>query len=340
MLLFIIVLITGVVFIARLLYLQVFNPDFKIISENNAVSVLYDYPERGYIFDRNGELLVANQPSYDVMVIPKDIKNLDTLEFCRLLDITKERLETVLERAKHYSPRLPSVVLPQLTKAEFAFLQEKMYKYEGFYIQKRSLRDYQVTHSANVLGYIAEVNQHTIQNNSYYQMGDLIGVQGVEAQYEEILRGVKGVKYIQRDRFNREIGPYKNGVFDTLPTPGKDIKLSIDAALQEYGQRLMIGKRGGIVAIEPKTGELLALVTAPSYDPGLLVGRERSRNFTALYYDSIAKPLFDRGLLAEYPPGSPFKIINALIALEEKVTNTRETVHCNRGFSYGRSAFM
>jgi len=340
LLLFIIVLITGIVFISRLLYLQVFNPDFKIISENNAVSVLYDYPERGYIFDRNGDLMVANQPSYDVMVIPKDIKNLDTLEFCKLLDITPERLETLLLRAKIYSPRLPSVILPQLTKAEFAFLQEKMYKYEGFYIQKRSLRDYQVTHSANVLGYIAEVNQRTIQNNPYYQMGDLIGIQGVEAQYEEVLRGVKGVKYIQKDRFNREIGTYKDGIFDTLPIPGKDIKLSIDGVLQEYGQLLMTGKRGGIVAIEPKTGEILALVTAPSYDPGLLVGRERSKNFTALYYDSIAKPLYDRGLLAEYPPGSPFKIINALIALEEKVTNTRETVTCYRGFSYGRGAFM
>lgn len=339
-LLFIIVIITGVVFTSRLLYLQVFNPSLKILSESNAVSVVYDYPERGYIFDRNGVLLVANQPSYDVMVIPRNIKSLDTLEFCKLLNINKEDLDRILERAKNYSWRLPSVVMPQLTKEEYASLQDRMYKYEGFYIQKRSLRDYQVNHSANVLGYIAEVNRRTIERNPYYQMGDNIGIQGVELQYEEVLRGVKGVKYIQKDRFNRDIGSYKDGIFDTLPVQGRDIGLSIDAVLQEYGELLMKNKRGGIVAIEPKTGEILALVTAPGYDPALLVGRERSRNFTRLYLDSISKPLYDRGLLAEYPPGSPFKIINALIALEENVVTLRETFTCSRGFSYGRGAFM
>ncbi len=331
-----IVLITGVVFAGRLFYLQIYDTSFQKLSENNAIKVIYDYPQRGYIFDRNGKLLVSNQPSYDVMVIPRDVKPLDTLEFCDILKITKEDFKSILNKARIYSPRLPSVVIPQLTKEEYAYLSEKMHKYQGFYIQKRSLRDYQVKHSANVLGYIAEVNNRIIEKNPYYQMGDLIGMQGVESQYEEVLRGVKGVKYIQKDRFNRDIGPYKEGIFDTLPQRGKDITLTIDAELQEYGEQLMVNKRGGIVAIEPATGEILTLITAPYYDPGLLVGRERSKNFTKLYYDTIAKPLFDRGLQGEYPPGSPFKALTALIGLQEEVITTEEKIYCRGGYAYGR----
>ena len=336
LLLLAIVLITGVVFAGRLFYLQVYDTSFKALSENNAVKVIYDYPQRGYIFDRNGKLLVSNQPSYDVMVIPREVKELDTLEFCKLLNITKERFEKILKDATTYSPRLPSPVLPQLTKEEYAYLSEKMYKYDGFYIQKRSLRDYEVDHSANVLGFIREVDNRIIENNPYYQMGELIGAQGVEKQYEEVLRGVKGVKYIQKDRFNRDIGPFKDGIFDTLPERGKDITLTIDATLQKYGEELFINKRGGIVAIEPETGEILALVTAPNYDPSLLVGRERSQNYTRLYYVSIAKPLFDRGLQGEYPPGSPFKTLTGLIGLQEGVIDTKETVSCYGGYVYGR----
>src|SRR5690606_1958438 len=196
--------------------------------------------QRGYMFDRNGELLVSNQPSYDVMVVPRDVKNLDTLELCKLLDISKETLTDILEKAWVYSPRLPSVVIPQLNKADYASLSEKMYKYEGFYIQRRSLREYQVDHSANVMGYIAEVNNAIIEKNPYYQMGELIGTAGVEKEYEDVLRGIKGVKYIQRDRFNRDIGPYKDGIFDTLPERGNDVQLTIDAALQKYGEELMV----------------------------------------------------------------------------------------------------
>jgi penicillin-binding protein 2 len=331
-----IVLITGVVFTGRLFYLQIYDTSFQKLSEGNAIKVIYDYPLRGYIFDRNGKLLVSNQPSYDVMVIPKDVKEIDTTEFCNILKITKEEFISILKRAKVYSPRHPSVVIPQLNKSEYAYLSEKMHKYDGFYIQKRSLRDYQVKHSANVLGYIAEVNNRIIDKNPYYKMGDLIGSQGVELQYEEVLRGVKGVKYIQKDRFNRDIGPYKGGKFDTLPDRGKDITLTIDATLQQYGEELMINKRGGIVALEPATGEILALISAPSYDPGLLVGRERSKNFNKLWYDTIAKPLFDRGLSGEYPPGSPFKTLTALIGLQEDVINTKETIYCNGGYTYGR----
>lgn len=335
-LLLVVVLITGVVFAGRLFYLQVYDTSFQQLSQNNAVKVLYDYPQRGYVFDRDGKLLVSNQPSYDVMVIPREVKPLDTTEFCKLLKISEGRFDTILNKARVYSPRLPSVVIPQLTKAEYAFLSEKMYKYEGFYIQKRSLRDYQVKHSANVLGYIAEVNKRIIKENPYYQMGELIGKQGVELQYEDLLRGVKGVKYIQKDRFNRDIGPFNNGVFDTLPKKGKDLQLTIDSELQKYGEELMVNKRGGIVAIEPKTGEILSLVTAPNYDPGLLVGRERSENFTRLWYDTIAKPLFDRGLQGEYPPGSPFKTLTALIGMQENVIDTKERISCHGGYHYGR----
>jgi penicillin-binding protein 2 len=249
--------------------------------------------------------------------------------------LEREELEDILERARRYSPRLPSVVIPQLTKGEYAYLSEKMYKYKGFYIQKRSLRDYQVDHSANVLGYIAEVNERIIRENPDYQMGELIGMQGVEKQYESELRGRKGVKYIQKDRFNKDIGSYKEGQFDTLPERGKDIVLTIDSKLQEYGEQLMVNKRGGIVALEPATGEILALVAAPNYDPALLVGRERSRNFTKLYYDTIAKPLFDRVLQGEYPPGSPFKALTALIGLQEDVIDTRERISCYGGYNYG-----
>jgi len=336
LLLYIIIITTGFIFIGRLFYLQVIDESFARLSEDNAIKVVYDYPQRGYIFDRNGELLVSNQPSYDVMAIPRNIKPFDTLEFCAILKLTPEELSKKLDKAKIYSPRLPSIIVPQLTKSEYAYLQEKMRKYPGFYIQKRSLRDYQTQNGSNVLGYIAEVNNKIIEENPYYISGDLIGKQGVEGQYEELLRGIKGVKYIQKDRFNRDIGPFKDGIFDTLPKKGKDVTLSIDAILQAYGEKLMENKRGGIVAIEPATGEILSLITAPSYDPALLMGRQRSSNFTKLYYDTIARPLYDRGLLAEYPPGSPFKTINALIALQEDVVDVNDRFSCNNGYVYGR----
>ena len=330
------VLISGVLFTARLFYLQVYDASSDSLTQNSAIKVVYDYPQRGYMFDRNNKLLVSNQPSYDVMVIPKDVKPLDTLEFCGLLKITKEEFKEILHKARVYSPRLPSVVLPQLNKADYASLSEKMYKYEGFYIQRRSLREYQVNHSANVMGYIAEVNNAIIEKNPYYQMGELIGTAGIEKEYEEVLRGVKGVKYIQRDRFNRDIGPYKDGIFDTLPERGNDVQLTIDATLQKYGEELMIHKRGGIVAIEPETGEILALITAPSYDPSLLVGRDRSKNFTKLWYDTIRKPLYDRVLMGEYPPGSPFKTLIALVGLHENAINIDDVVNCTGGYHFGR----
>lgn len=334
------IIVAAIVIVARLFYLQIIDDSFIKKSDNNAIKIKYDYPERGYMFDRNGVLLVANQPSYDVMVIPKDVKEIDTLEFCKLLKITKEEFITKMNKATVYSPRLPSVFLPQLNKKEYAGFQEKIRKYQGFYIQKRSLRDYQVNAAANVFGYIAQVNDAIIKKNPYYKSGDLIGKQGVEEVYEEFLRGTKGVKYIQKDRFNRDIGSYKEGIYDTIAVQGEDVTLTLDIELQKYGESLMINKRGGIVALEPKSGEILALVSAPSYDPAILVGRDRSKNYLKLSQDSLAKPLFDRGLLAEYPPGSPFKIMTGLIGLQEEVIDENMTFHCSHGFSYGRGAFM
>src|SRR6218665_525912 len=335
-----IIFIATILLILRLFYLQVIDDSLKLKSDNNAIKINYEYPERGYIYDRNDKLLVANQPSYDIMVIPKDVKNLNTTEFCSLLKITKEDFIKKIEKAKVYSPRLPSVFLPQLNKKEYAAFQEIERKFLGFYIQKRALRDYQVAYGANVFGFITQVNEKIIEKNDYYKSGDLIGRQGVEESYEDILRGVKGVKYIQKDKYNRDIGSYKEGKFDTISVQGKDITLSIDAELQKYGEELMINKRGGIVAIEPKTGEILALVTAPSYDPAILVGRQRSKNYTMLYHDSIAKPLYDRGLLAEYTPGSPFKILTGLVALQEGVIDESTGFTCHHGFSYAAGRFM
>lgn len=336
-----VIIISVILILIRLFYLQIIDDSLKLKSDNNAIKIIYDYPERGYIYDRNGKLLVANQPSYDIMVTPKDVKNIDTTEFCNLLHITRQDFDRLIEKAKVFSPRLRSVFLQQLNKREYAALQEKMRKFEpGFEVVKRSLREYQVKVGANVFGSITQASPKTIEKNPYYNSGDLIGIQGVEQSYETTLRGIKGVKYRQMNRFNKDIGAYKLGQFDTTAVRGEDITLSIDAILQQYGEELMINKRGGIVAIEPKSGEILALVTAPNYDPAILVGRQRSRNYTKLYNDSVAKPLYDRGLLAEYPPGSPFKIMTGLVGLQEGIINEQTTFMCHHGFSYARGRFM
>jgi len=332
------VMAVGIIFIMRLFYLQVIDDTSRASPLNNAaVRIKYDYPERGYIYDRNGVLLVANQPTYDIMVIPRDVRAIDTTEFCNLLQITKEDYIKNVDRATRYSPRIPSVFLAQVSKENYAYLQEKMHHYKGFYIQKRSLREYPIQSAPNVLGYIGEVNEDYLEKNSYYQLGEYHGVSGIEKEYEEVLRGIKGVKFIQKDRFNKDIGPYKEGTYDTLATVGKDLTLSLDIALQQYGEKLMQNKRGGIVALEPSSGEILALVSTPTYDPNMMVGRKRSKNSVMLMGDTINKPTYDRGLQAQYPPGSPFKIINALIGLQEGVVTTETPFYCYGGYKYGRS---
>ena len=332
-----IIIIIGITFIGRLSYLQLFSFSPNQILEDPAIKTVYDYPERGYIYDRNGELLVGNQPAYDVMVIPRETRALDTLEFCGLLGLEKEEFLLKMKKARRYSPRLPSVLVAQLSKEDYARLQEKMRKYIGFYIQKRSLRDYVTNSGANVLGYISEVNETDLRTNPYYTAGELKGRTGIEKQYEDVLRGRKGVKYIQKDRFNRDIGKFKNGKLDTLPELGKELHITIDKTLQEYGERLMHGKRGGIVAIEPSSGEILAMISGPTYNPDLLVGRERSKNYTKLHYDSIARPTWDRSILAEPSPGSPFKTLNALVALQEGVIQPETRFKCYNGFYVGKN---
>lgn len=340
-LLYFLILFVGLVYISRLFFLQVLDTKYQQNPLNNsAVTVKFAYPDRGFIYDRNGKLLVANQASYDVMIIPKDVEPLDTLEFCGLLKITKEDFLKRYYKTKNYSPRIPSIFLGQLSKEDFAYLQEKMYKFKGFYIQKRFLRQYPEKTSANVLGYISEVNEGLIKTNKYYQLGELVGYHGAEKQFENVLRGEKGVKYIQKNRFNKEIGAYKEGIYDTLPVPGKDITLTLDMELQMYVEKLMTNKRGGVVAIEPSTGEILTLVSTPSYDPAMLVGRKRSKNSVLLFNDTIKKPMLDRGLQAQYPPGSPFKIINALVALQEEVITPETSFYCYHGYKYGRGGFM
>jgi penicillin-binding protein 2 len=341
-LLFFFTIIVGLIFIFRLFYLQVLTDKYKIKADQISIKKKYTFPERGYIYDRKGKLLVANQTSYDVMVIPREVKPLDTLEFCSLLKISKEDFIKKYNRAKRYSPRLASVFLKQLAKEDYAYLQEKMFKFQGFYIQKRSIRDYPIKHAANVLGYIGEVNESKIKADSYYMQGELIGVSGVEKQYEKLLRGKKGIKWYQKDNHNKIIGSYKNGTLDSLAEIGKDLTLTLDIDLQIYGEKLMQNKRGAIIALEPKTGEILALVTAPSYDPNLMVGRKRAKYSTLFLNDKINKPMFDRGLKGEYAPGSPFKIVNALIGLQENAINTNTSFLCKGGYRYGKrtQAFM
>ena len=334
-LLYFLITLVGLVFIGRLFQLQIIKGESYDPIHNAAVKIEYDYPERGYVYDRNGKLLVANQLSYDVMVQPNQVKPLDTLEFCNLLKIDKKDFLKKFKRAEKFATYLPSVFLKQLAKEDFAFLQEKMYKYTGFYIQKRIIRDYPIKAAANVLGYIGEVNEEKAKKSDYYQSGELEGKDGVEKQYEDILRGKKGKKLSHKNRFNKVTGSYKNGIYDTLPENGKDLILTLDIDLQLYAQQLMKGKRGGIVAIEPATGEILALVTAPSYDPNMLVGRKRSKNSVLLFNDTISKPSYDRGLLAAYPPGSPFKMMNALIGLQEEVISEQSFFKCYGGYRYG-----
>tara|TARA_R110002073_G_scaffold89852_3_gene212427 strand:- start:12981 stop:14867 length:1887 start_codon:yes stop_codon:yes gene_type:complete len=334
-LLYFLIFLIGIIFIARLFQIQVIRGADIDPVQSAAVKIKFDYPERGYVYDRNGKLLVANQLSYDVMIVPNEVKELDTLEFCSLLKIDKDDFIRRYKKAVKYAPWLAQVFLKQLAKEDFAFLQEKLHKFEGFFIQKRVIRDYPIKSAANVLGYISEVNEETAKKDEYYQQGELIGKSGIEVQYEKYLRGQKGKKHFHRNRLNKIIGSYKEGMYDSLPINGEDITLTIDSELQQYGEYLMQGKRGGIVAIEPSTGEILALITAPSYDPNKMVGRVRAKNSTSLFNDTIHKPMFDRGLKATYSPGSPFKLVNALIGLQEGVINTNTPFYCYNGYRYG-----
>lgn len=319
----------GVIFVIRLAVLQIFNPDWKTRAEQQALRNITQYPVRGLIYDRNGKLLVYNEAVYDLMVIPRMTKGIDTAYFCKTLGISHEEYEQRMEKARKYSSYSPSIFMKQISKEEYGRWQNLLYKFKGFYISQRTLRIYDRPIAAHVLGYVGEVNDREMEENPYYKMGDYIGKSGLELSYEEVLRGVKGKKVMQVDVHNREIGSYQHGKFDSIPIEGGNLYTTLDADLQQYAEELMANKRGCVIAIEPSTGEVLALVSAPCYDPNLLVGRVRGANYGKLSAD-ISKPLFNRALQAQYPPGSIFKIAQAMTGLQLGVIDPGTGFPCDK----------
>ncbi|CDD82117.1 penicillin-binding protein 2 [Bacteroides sp. CAG:462] len=327
-------------YILRLFTLQIMSDDYKKNADSNAFLNKVQYPARGAIYDRKGRLMVYNQPAYDVTVIMREVEDLDTLDFCRTLDITPEffrkRMEDIKNRSVNpgYSPYTEQVFLSQLPAEEFAVFQEKLFRFPGFYIQRRTTRQYTYNVAAHVLGDVAEVSRRDIENDDYYRSGDFIGIQGVERSYEKELRGEKGVEILLRDAHGRIQGRYKDGAFDKRPVPGKNLTLGIDVDLQALGERLLEGKIGSIVAIEPATGDILCMVSAPSYDPHLMVGRDRGKHHLELSRDNW-KPLLNRAVSGTYPPGSTFKTSQALTFMQEGIISPTQTLYpCYHGFVY------
>lgn len=311
-------LFVGALYLIRLFHLQVLNNEYKLSAENNVLRYIPEYPARGLIYDRNGKLLVYNEAAYDLMVVPGQLKAFDTTEFCRILKLDRAEVEEKLAEARSYSYRKPSLFLEQISREDYGYLEEKLYKYPGFFTVSRTLRKYPEPVAAHLLGYIGEVNRREIESDGYYTQGDYIGKSGLEKSYEDELRGDKGMKLVMVDVFNREKGSFAEGRYDTTAVAGNNLRISLDAEIQAYGELLMQNKIGSIVAIEPSSGEILALITAPSYDPNLLVGRIRSENYLRLQEDSL-KPLMNRAIMGTYPPGSTFKMVTALVGMQEKV---------------------
>lgn len=324
-----IIILVAIIFLIRLFYLQVIDSRYKLSAENIVLRYMTQYPARGTVFDRNGKLLVYNEAAYDIMVIPGQVKAMDTAAFCALFDLDIETFRAKFNKAKIYSGYKPSVFIKLISKKNFGLIQEKIYQYPGFFVQTRTLRQYPDSIAGHLLGNIGEVNQPEMDKDPYYKLGDYIGKSGIEKFYEKILRGRKGMQVIEVDVHNREKGSYQDGIFDTVAIAGNDIVLGIDADLQKYGEKLMRNKIGSIVAIDPNTGEILAMVSSPGFDPNILVGRERSDNFNKLMEDSL-KPLMNRAIMGTYPPGSTFKMVQALVALQLN-TITPETYYSCRG---------
>ena len=329
-----------VVYIVRLFMLQISSDDYKKSADSNAFLKKIDFPSRGVITDRNGKLLVFNQPAYDIMVVMNEAKgHLDTLDFCRALNITREefdrRMSIMTDRSRNpgYSRFTQQLFMSQLSDKDFSVFQEKMYRFPGFYVQRRSIRQYQYSYAAHVLGDVAEVSPADVENDEYYQPGDYIGKSGVERSYEAQLRGEKGVKILLRDAHGRIQGSYQNGALDRRPKPGKNLTLAIDLELQALGERLMQNKIGSIVAIEPSTGEVLCMVSSPTYDPRLMVGRQRSKHHVELSRN-VWKPLYNRSIMGLYPPGSTFKTSQGLTFLSEGIITPSTPYPCSHGFSY------
>ena len=326
-------ILIGLVFIIRLFYLQVVNTSYKVSAENNSQSHVVMYPARGLIYDRNDELLVSNQAAYDIMVVPFNVREFDTTEFCSILGITEENLQERLQRAKNYSYRASSVFMKQVSFDIAAVFQEKMYKYPGFSLQTRTLRKYTRPIASHILGYIGEVDKRILEANDYYAMGDYIGILGIEKTYEEVLRGDKGLKIYLKDVHNRIIGSFEEGRYDRPVTVGHNMTISLDVDLQEYGEQLMQKFVGSIVAIEPASGEILSMVSSPTVDPNTLIGRNLGESIRKLSADTL-NPLFNRALMAQYPPGSTFKTINALVGLQEGVLSNHTSYFCDYGYYY------
>jgi len=323
------------IFIVRLFSIQVLDDSFKTSSENNVIRKQTDYPRRGLIYDRNNELIVYNEAAYDLMITPKQATKLDTGLICSLLKIDTLNLMNRIEKARKYSMYKASILMKQISVETYTKLQENMFLMPGFFVQTRTLRKYPFSTASHLLGYVGEVGQKTVKNKPYYKEGDYIGISGIEKAYEDKLRGDKGIKLLLKDVHNNIKGSFNNGKFDIKSKPGKNLQSSIDIHLQNYGELLMKNKRGSIVALEPSTGEILCLVSSPNYDPNTLVGRKRSGNYLVLNEDTINKPLFNRATLAQYPPGSTFKLINALIGLQEKVIYSGSRFGCDEGYVYG-----
>ncbi len=328
------VLLTAVILLVRLFYIQIVDKTYRVSAANNALRPVTQYPARGLIYDRNGELIVYNQAAYDLLVIPVQTSAFDTVRFNEILGITMDDFRARMKTAVSYSRRTPSVFMKMISSETYAILQEELYLFPGFYVQARTLRKYTRPVAAHLLGYVGEVDNKLLAKDRYYRSGDYIGVSGIEKSYEEQLRGAKGVNIFLVDVHNNIKGSYAEGRYDTVAVPGTNLWSTIDLTLQEYGERLMQNKTGSIVAIEPATGEILTLVSSPTYDPSLLVGRIRSENFQILQADTI-KPLFDRALMASYPPGSTFKIMNGLIGLQEAVIRPTSLFSCSNGYHAG-----
>ncbi len=325
----------ALIILLRIFYIQVIDTSYKLSADSNVMRRVRVYPARGIVYDRRGEILVYNQAAYDLMVIPGQVKAMDTAAFCALLGITQEDFRSNLTAARQYSRLKPSLFVKQLSAESYGAIQEQLYQYPGFYTVPRTLRYYPRPVAAHLLGYVGEVSEAMLAGQSYYESGDYIGISGLERSQETTLRGVKGVNTFLVDVHNRVISAYAQGAYDTLAIAGGDLRLALDAELQEFGEYLMQGRKGSIVALDPSNGEILAMVSCPSYDPNLLVGRARSGNFRMLDTSSD-NPLFNRALMAMYPPGSTFKLINGLIGLQEGVVNPSTHVHCGGLYPYGR----
>lgn len=330
----------AMIFLIRLFYIQVVDDSYKLAADDNALRHKIEYPERGVIYDRYGKkannILVYNEAAYDLMVIPKRVKAIDTADLCQVLDITVDQFREKLIKLKKqkFSSFRPEIFEGEITLETYARLQEKLYKFPGFFVQARTLRKYPRSIAPHALGYVGEVDEKIIAANPYYRMGDNMGLSGIEKSYEVPLRGQRGVKIVMVDVYNREKGSFENGKYDTASVLGQTLISSIDADLQEYGERLMQNKVGSIVAIEPSSGEILTMVSSPTYNPNLLVGRLKKQNYPKMVRDTL-KPLYNRATMAKYPPGSTFKLLNALIGLHEGVINENTTFGCGRGFHFG-----